>query len=139
MKHAKRFTALLACLLAVVLMCTACSGKPKDVEAYLQDDTVAQQLDEQLSAMESSDYSVDVTAEGNTLIYTFAFGKQIDLSDETVNSTVVSALESGMEQQSSVFEGIVDELQNEVQDAGVKVRIVYNNADGTEIYSCEFE
>ena len=95
MKHAKRFTALLACLLAVVLMCTACSGKPKDVEAYLQ--------------------------------------------DETVNSTVVSALESGMEQQSSVFEGIVDELQNEVQDAGVKVRIVYNNADGTEIYSCEFE
>lgn len=44
-----------------------------------------------------------------------------------------------MEQQSSVFEGIVDELQNEVQDAGVKVRIVYNNADGTEIYSCEFE
>ena len=139
MKHAKRFTALLACLLAVVLMSTACSGKPKDVEAYLQDDTVAQQLDEQLSAMESSDYSVDVTAEGNTLIYTFAFGQQIDLSDETVNSTVVSALESGMEQQSSVFEGIVDELQNEVQDAGVKVRIVYNNADGTEIYSCEFE
>ena len=139
MKHAKRFTALLACLLAVVLMCTACSRKPKDVEAYLQDETVAQQLDEQLSAMESSDYSVDVTAEGNTLIYTFAFGQQIDLSDETVNSTVVSALESGMEQQSSVFEGIVDELQNEVQDAGVKVRIVYNNADGTEIYSCEFE
>lgn len=139
MKHAKRFTALLTCLLAVVLMCTACSGKPKDVEAYLQDETVAQQLDEQLSAMESSDYSVDVTAEGNTLIYTFAFGQQIDLSDETVNSTVVSALESGMEQQSSVFEGIVDELQNEVQDAGVKVRIVYNNADGTEIYSCEFE
>ena len=139
MKHAKRFTALLAYLLAVVLMCTACSGKPKDVEAYLQDETVAQQLDEQLSAMESSDYSVDVTAEGNTLIYTFAFGQQIDLSDETVSSTVVSALESGMEQQSSVFEGIVDELQNEVQDAGVKVRIVYNNADGTEIYSCEFE
>ena len=108
-------------------------------EAVLVRGGVAQQLDEQLSAMESSDYSVDVTAEGNTLIYTFAFGQQIDLSDETVNSTVVSALESGMEQQSSVFEGIVDELQNEVQDAGVKVRIVYNNADGTEIYSCEFE
>ena len=120
-------------------MCTACSGKPKDVEAYLQDETVAQQLDEQLSAMESSDYSVDVTAEGNTLIYTFAFGQQIDLSDETVNSTVVSALESAWSSRAPCSRASSTSCRMRCRTPGVKVRIVYNNADGTEIYSCEFE
>ena len=127
MKNTKRFAAVLACLLAVALLFTACSG------------TVAKQLDEQLGSMSSDEFTVEIAGEGNTLIYTFTFGEAIDLSDETIKAAIVSALESGMEQQRSVFEGIADELQEQVEEENVKVRIVYNNADGTEIYSGEFE
>lgn len=139
MKNTKRFAAVLACLLAVALLFTACSGKPKNIEAYLKNETVAKQLDEQLSSMSSDEFTVEIAGEGNTLIYTFTFGEAIDLSDETIKAAIVSALESGMEQQRSVFEGIADELQEQVEEENVKVRIVYNNADGTEIYSGEFE
>lgn len=89
--------------------------------------------------MSSDEFTVEIAGEGNTLIYTFTFGEAIDLSDETIKAAIVSALESGMEQQRSVFEGIADELQEQVEEENVKVRIVYNNADGTEIYSGEFE
>ena len=41
MKNTKRFAAVLACLLAVALLFTACSGKPKNIEAYLKNETVA--------------------------------------------------------------------------------------------------
>lgn len=139
MKNTKRFAAVLACLLAVVLLFTACSGKPKNVEAYLQDETVAKQLDEQLGSMSGDEFSVEVAGEGNTLIYTFTFGEAIDLSDETIKATIVGALESGMEQQRSVFEDVAAELQEQVTEENVKVRIVYNNADGSEIYACDFE
>ena len=138
MKNTKRFAAVLACLLAVALLFTACSGKPKNIEAYLKNETVAKQLDEQLGSMSSDEFTVEIAGEGNTLIYTFTFGEAIDLSDETIKAAIVSALESGMEQQRSVFEGLADQIRAQVQGDDVAIRVVYNNADGSEIYAATF-
>ena len=138
MQNTKRFAAVLACLLAVALLFTACSGKPKNIEAYLKNETVAKQLDEQLGSMSSDEFTVEIAGEGNTLIYTFTFGEAIDLSDETIKAAIVSALESGMEQQRSVFEGLADQIRAQVQGDDVAIRVVYSNADGSEIYAATF-
>ena len=79
--------------------------------------------------MSSDEFSVAVSAEGNTLIYNFTFSEAIDLSDESLRASVVSAFESGMEQQRSVFEGLADQIRAQVQGDDVAIRVVYNNAD----------
>ena len=108
------------------------------VADYLADETVASMLNEQLAAMSSDEFSVAVSAEGNTLIYNFTFSEAIDLSDESLRASVVSAFESGMEQQRSVFEGLADQIRAQVQGDDVAIRVVYNNADGSEIYAATF-
>ena len=108
------------------------------VADYLADETVASMLNEQLAAMSNDEFSVAVSAEGNTLIYNFTFSEAIDLSDESLRASVVSAFESGMEQQRSVFEGLADQIRAQVQGDDVAIRVVYNNADGSEIYAATF-
>lgn len=139
MKNAKRFTAVLACLLAVALLFTACSGKPKNMEAYLKNGAVAEQLKEQIGNINTDELSAEVSAEGNTLIYTFTYETEGDSSGELFSTMLSGMLKQAMESQSETFESLVDDLQQEVQEENVRLRIVFNTPDGTEIYSGEFE
>lgn len=104
----------------------------------LADETVAAQLNEQLASMSSDEFSVSVSAEGNTLVYNLTFTEMIDLSDETLKTTLVSALEAGMDEQRSTFEGLAELLRTQIQSSDVAIRIVYSNADGSEIYTALF-
>lgn len=139
MKNAKRFAALFACLILVVAMFTACSGKFENVGAYLQDEEVAQELEKELANWEGSGITMNVYADGNTLVYACAYDTQLDLSDETLKQSVVDALEAASEEQRETYEDIAEALRTQVKGDDIKVRLVYSNADGSEIYSCEFE
>lgn len=165
-KRTRPYSALaFACLLAVAMLCTACaaaeSSKPvsetssavssetadsdtgttqwSSVAEYLADPTVTAEIADQIAALEGSGLAVSVYADGSTLVYDYTYNQQLDLSDEAVKQSIVDALKSGTEEQSETYENIASVLRAIISEDNIKVRLVYNNADGSEIYACEFE
>ena len=162
MKPYKTCALVLACLLAAVMLCTACSLIPtfesssaasseaaptpapeeessemsssapqtglwSSVGEYLEDPSVVEQIDAEIAAAEGTGLAIAVYAE------------QLDLSDETTKQSMVDALKSGTEAQAAAYENIAAMLRSVISADDIKVRLTYNNADGSEIYSCEFE
>ena len=134
MKGKKIFALVLSLLMLLVVM-TGCSGKPKNVEEYLKQDGVMDEVKDELGDTEE----LDIYGEDNTLVYTYTFAEYMDLSDPEMKELVVSTLEESMQDQSSVFEDIADQFKEEVQDQDVVVRVEYINSDGEPIYTCEFK
>lgn len=131
----KKIFALVLSLLMVLVVMTGCSGKPKNVEEYLKQDGVMDEVKDELGDTEE----LDIYGEDNTLVYTYTFAEYMDLSDPEMKELVVSTLEESMQDQSSVFEDIADQFKEEVQDQDVVVRVEYINSDGEPIYTCEFK
>ncbi len=126
----KKFVAVLMCV-CLAFSVTACGGgdKTKAVEEYFESEAMQTMLDSQLSAMETSGMSIDVSAEGNNLIYEYTFDE--GTLDESSLDLVKEALVSGLEQQASVFEGIAAEMNSTlgIEDCKVIIRYYY----GTEV------
>lgn len=172
MKPYKTCALVLACLLAAVMLCTACSLIPtfesssaasseaaptpapeessevssapqtglwSSVGEYLEDPSVAEQIDTEIAAAEGTGLAIAVYADGNTLVYDYTYAEQLNLSDETARQSMVDALKSGTEAQAATYENIAAMLRSVISADDIKVRLTYNNADGSEIYSCEFE
>lgn len=175
MKPYKTCALVLACLLAAVMLCTACSLIPtfesssaasseaaptptpeeessetssssapqtglwSSVGEYLEDPSVVEQIDAEIAAAEGTGLAIAVYADGNTLVYDYTYAEQLDLSDETARQSMVDALKSGTEAQAATYENIAAMLRSVISADDIKVRLTYNNADGSEIYSCEFE
>lgn len=175
MKPYKTCALVLACLLAAVMLCTACSLIPtfesssaasseaaptpapeeessetssssapqpglwSSVGEYLEDPSVVEQIDAEIAAAEGTGLAIAVYADGNTLVYDYTYAEQLDLSDETTKQSMVDALKSGIEAQAAAYENIAAMLRSVISADDIKVRLTYNNADGSEIYSCEFE
>ena len=131
----KKIFALVLSLLMVLVVMTGCSGKPKNVEEYLKQDGVMDEVKDELGDTEE----LDIYGEDNTLVYTYTFAEYMDLSDPEMKELVVSTLEESMQDQSSVFEDIADQFKEEMQDQDVVVRVEYINSDGEPIYTCEFK
>ena len=114
------------------------AGKYESIQAFLDDPTVKSQLDSMIESLTSGDDSmkVSVTAEGDTLVYTFVFVGQ-EFSDED-KTTMHDALESAMSTQAATFEGIAGSLSDAIELSDPKVRVVYAAEDGSEIFSQEF-
>lgn len=175
MKPYKTCALVLACLLAAVMLCTACSLIPtfesssaasseasptpapeeessetspssapqpglwSSVGEYLEDPSVVEQIDAEIAAVEGTGLAIAVYADGNTLVYDYTYAEQLDLSDETTKQSMVDALKSGTEAQAATYENIAAMLRSVISADDIRVRLIYNNADGSEIYSCEFE
>lgn len=175
MKPYRTCALVLACLLAAVMLCTACSLIPtfesssaasseavptpapeeessetssssapqpglwSSVGEYLEDPSVVEQIDAEIAAAEGTGLAIAVYADGNTLVYDYTYAEQLDLSDETTRQSMVDALKNGTEAQAATYENIAAMLRSVISADDIKVRLTYNNADGSEIYSCEFE
>ena len=98
-----------------------------------------EQINSQIAALENSGLTVSVYADGSTLVYDYTYAQQLDLSDEAVKQSIVDALRSGTEEQAETYKNIASVLRAIISEDNIKVRLVYNNADGSEIYTCEFE
>lgn len=128
---------MIACALALVMILAlgACGGK-MTVESFVKSDIVQNQIDQIKGTLADQGMNIEVTAEGNKLVYIYTFTEALEEGDR---ETLAAALESGMESQASTFEGIADSLKDTVKQDDVSVEVRYVDSNGEVIFSQEFK
>ena len=113
--------------MTLMLAMTACGGnKDAALEKYFQTDEMQEMVQEAKDSVEGSGMSIEILAEGNTLIYEYTFEE--DSFDDSMLDAVKEQLVSGLESTASTFEGIASDLNDElkVENSTVVVRYLYN-------------
>lgn len=96
-----------------------------------------QQMAEQMS---TDEYKAELLSEnGNVLIYRYTLVEQLDLSDESINELFINTVNSGLDSLVSTYQSTLDELRSELGMDDLVIRIEYLNADGTVIFTRDFE
>ena len=137
MKISKTIAALLAagCLLTGLAGCSVTTSKPlsMDVTQALED-----YVEENLSPAESQaanmGLDLEITVEGNTLLYTYTSQTQMDNSD----GSVTSSLNLGAETNADSFQDAVDQIATDINQQDIQLKVVYLNADGTLLLKKSF-
>jgi hypothetical protein len=127
----KRIALIMALVLMVSCLFVGCNKSP---EAVVQE-VVAEANKEIDSLKEAFADTMDIaiTAKGTAVVYTYTY--VVDIPDI---DAVATALESSVDSQSAVFEGVVDALKS----AGAKegsVILEYLTKDGEMIYTKEYK
>ena len=127
MKKTTLKTIAIALVVTLMLAMTACGGnKDAALEKYFQTDEMQEMVQEAKDSVEGSGMSIEILAEGNTLIYEYTFEE--DSFDDSMLDAVKEQLVSGLESTASTFEGIASDLNDElkVENSTVVVRYLYN-------------
>ena len=127
MKKTTLKTIAIALVMTLMLAMTACGGnKDAALEKYFQTDEMQEMVQEAKDSVEGSGMSIEILAEGNTLIYEYTFEE--DSFDDSMLDAVKEQLVSGLESAASTFEGIASDLNDElkVDNSTVIVRYLYN-------------
>ena len=127
MKKTTLKTIAIALVMTLMLAMTACGGnKDAALEKYFQTDEMQEMVQEAKDCVEGSGMSIEILAEGNTLIYEYTFEE--DSFDDSMLDAVKEQLVSGLESTASTFEGIASDLNDElkVENSTVVVRYLYN-------------
>ena len=114
-------------VIALMLAMTACGGnRDAALEEYFQTDEMQEMVQEAKDSVEESGMSIEILAEGNTLIYEYTFEE--NSFDDSMIDAVKEQLVSGLESTASTFEGIASDLNEElkVDNSKVVVRYLYN-------------
>lgn len=129
-KLGKKIIALAAVTIMGLSM-IACGKKYKSVEAYVKSDEVQDALS-QLEGTMGSGMKIDITADGDKLVYTFKY--------ETVEKQdgMAEQLESAMAAQDSTFQEAADEMKKLVKADKPSVVIEYVDKNDDEIFSKEY-
>lgn len=130
MKNRKLVSSLvIVMILAMTAMFTGC-GEPASLEEWVNNDSEAAASLEEMSTDE-----LDVTVEGNTLVYTYTYSQNIDAS---LVDAVTQQLEESIDNSASTFTSVADMLEEESGIDGISVKVVYLNGDGTELMNKTF-
>lgn len=127
MKKTTLKTIAIALVMTLMLAMTACGGnKDAALEKYFQTNEMQEMVQEAKDSVEGSGMSIEILAEGNTLIYEYTFEE--DSFDDSMLDAVKEQLVSGLESTASTFEGIASDLNDElkVENSTVVVRYLYN-------------
>ena len=127
MKKTTLKTIAIALVMTLMLAMTACGGnKDAALEKYFQTDEMQEMVQEAKDSVEGSGMSIEILAEGNTLIYEYTIEE--DSFDDSMLDAVKEQLVSGLESTASTFEGIASDLNDElkVDNSTVVVRYLYN-------------
>ena len=127
MKKTTLKTIAIALVMTLMLAMTSCGGnKDAALEKYFQTDEMQEMVQEAKDSVEGSGMSIEILAEGNTLIYEYTFEE--DSFDDSMLDAVKEQLVSGLESTASTFEGIASDLNDElkVENSTVVVRYLYN-------------
>ena len=127
MKKTTLKTIAIALVMTLMLAMTACGGnKDAALEKYFQTDEMQEMVQEAKDSVEGSGMSIEILAEGNTLIYEYTFEE--DSFDDSMLDAIKEQLVSGLESTASTFEGIASDLNDElkVENSTVVVRYLYN-------------
>ena len=117
--------------MAMAVMFSGCGSEPATLEDYINSDAEAQEAIDSMGS--TSGMSIDVT--DTTLTYTSAYDQTFDDATKELMST---ELENAMSSMGSTFESLVDTLEEGSEISGITVRVVYTDAEGTELYSAEY-
>ena len=120
-------TVAAAFAMSLMLVVTGCGGNKTSVlEEYFQTEEMQAMIQESKDSLDGSGMSVEILAQGNSLIYEYTF--EDGIFDETDMDTVKEQLASSLESETSTFEDIAANLNEElkVKDSSVIVRYLYN-------------
>lgn len=132
----KKVITLVAAIMLLVtssLALAGCGGT-KTLEEYVNSDSDVQQ---ELSDLESSlgnGGSITVKENNIELIY-----KYDQTFDEATATAMKPQLEQAMNSMESSFQGLVDDLKEDSGIDDVSMTIVYQDANGTELYSNTYQ
>lgn len=127
MKKTTLKTIAIALVMALMLAMTACGGnKDAALEEYFQTDEMQEIIQDAKDSVEGTGMSIELLAEGNTLIYEYTF-EENNFNDSELD-TVTDQLVSRLESYASTFEGIASDLNEElkIDNSKVVVRYLYN-------------
>ena len=137
MKMKKVLAALLAagCLLTGLAGCSVTTSKPlsMDVTQALED-YAEENLRFAEEQMDGSGVNLEITVDGNSLIYTYTNETKMDNSDGSVTSQLDAAAESNADS----FQSVVDQIAQDINQQDIQLKVVYLNADGTELGSYSY-
>lgn len=102
------------------------------IEDFIKSDMMQEQIKTMNDSIAEEGCSLEVTAEGDQMIYAFTFG---DLEGIDVES-LAATLNETLDQTASIYETLASQLKAMADDPSVKV--IYAAADGTEICSRVF-
>lgn len=98
MKKTTLKTIAIALVMTLMLAMTACGGnKDAALEKYFQTDEMQEMVQEAKDSVEGSGMSIEILAEGNTLIYEYTFEE--DSFDDSMLDAVKEQLVSGLNPQ----------------------------------------
>ena len=133
MKKAITLVAAIMLLVTSTLALAGCGGT-KTLEEYVNSDSDVQQ---ELSDLESSlgnGGSITVKENNIKLIY-----KYDQTFDEATATAMKPQLEQAMNSMESEFQGMIDDLKEDSGIEDVSMTIVYQDANGTELYSNTYQ
>lgn len=130
-KLGKKIIAL-AVVTVMGLSMIACGKKYKSVEAYVNSSEVQEVLSTMESQMSGSGMSIDITADGDKMVYTYTYD-DIEKADG-----MAETLESAMDAEASTFQDTANEIKKVVDAKNPSVVIEYVDKNGETIYSREF-
>ena len=133
MKKVITIVAAIMLLVTSTLALAGCGGT-KTLEEYVNSDSDVQQ---ELSDLESSlgnGGSITVKENNIELIY-----KYDQTFDEATATAMKPQLEQAMNSMESQFQGMIDDLKEDSGIDDVSMTIVYQDANGTELYSNTYQ
>ncbi|MBC5998689.1 DUF4854 domain-containing protein [Clostridiales Family XIII bacterium BX16] len=133
MKKVITLVAAIMLLVTSTLALAGCGGT-KTLEEYVNSDSDVQQ---ELSDLESSlgtGGSISVKENNIKLIY-----KYDQTFDEATATAMKPQLEQAMNSMESQFQGMIDDLKEDSGIDDVSMTIVYQDANGTELYSNTYQ
>ena len=133
MKKVITLVAAIMLLVTSTLALAGCGGT-KTLEEYVNSDSDVQQ---ELSDLESSlgnGGSITVKENNIELIY-----KYDQTFDEATATAMKPQLEQAMNSMESQFQGMIDDLNEDSGIDDVSMTIVYQDANGTELYSNTYQ
>ena len=133
MKKVITLVAAIMLLVTSTLALAGCGGT-KTLEEYVNSDSDVQQ---ELSDLESSlgnGGSITVKENNIELIY-----KYDQTFDEATATAMKPQLEQAMNSMESQFQGMIDDLKEDPGIEDVSMTIVYQDANGTELYSNTYQ
>lgn len=116
---------------------TSSTGVYKNMEEYISDPTVKASLDQAIKSAAGSGMTIDITAEGNTLIYKYTYKQQMS-SDSVPVETLKQSLETAMNSQKDQMQNFANQIGNVVEETPAIISLQYIDADGTPLYEKEF-
>ena len=118
----------------MVVTLTACGSSKefKDIQEYL--DAQKDQIDAAIKQQEGLGMTMEVKADGDTLVYRYVYADEMPINDETT-----AYFDQKLEETKEQFTEVIDEMKELIDVENPKVKLLYENPDGSVVYEHTYE